>query len=136
METELTRFSPLQNAGNLLCKLVKYGQELVIYASTYVLVMLSLDRYDAVINPLNFNTRTNRAKHMVFIAWLLSGLLSVPALFLNQIRSVLLVEISGRCRLRFSRRPLRWRAFLGRKKKLVLTTPLSLPLQDQKQSAA
>lgn len=48
--------------------------------------MLSLDRYDAVINPLNFNTRTNRAKHMVFSAWFLSALLSIPALFLNQIR--------------------------------------------------
>lgn len=46
----------------------------------------TLDRYDAVINPLNFNTRTNRAKHMVFIAWLLSGLLSIPALFLNKIQ--------------------------------------------------
>lgn len=49
--------------------------------------MLSLDRYDAVINPLvhTFNTR-DRAKHMVFIAWFLSGLLSIPAIFLNQIR--------------------------------------------------
>lgn len=44
-------------AGNIACKVVKFMQYLVTYASTYVLVSLSIDRYDAIKNPLNFSRR-------------------------------------------------------------------------------
>ena len=44
-------------AGNVACKAIKYMQVLVTYASTYVLVALSIDRYDAIKNPLNFSRR-------------------------------------------------------------------------------
>lgn len=44
-------------AGNVVCKVVKFLQVLVTYSSTYVLVSLSIDRYDAIRNPLNFSRR-------------------------------------------------------------------------------
>lgn len=44
-------------AGNVACKVLKFMQVLVTYASTYVLVSLSIDRYDAIKNPLNFSRR-------------------------------------------------------------------------------
>lgn len=61
------------NAGNAACKIVKFSQVIndlymgilfsekihfqvvVTYASTYVLVALSIDRYDAIRHPMKFS---------------------------------------------------------------------------------
>uniref|UniRef100_A0A2C9L4P6 G-protein coupled receptors family 1 profile domain-containing protein n=1 Tax=Biomphalaria glabrata TaxID=6526 RepID=A0A2C9L4P6_BIOGL len=42
-------------AGNVGCKVVRYGQGVVTYASTYALVALSLDRLNAIARPLSFS---------------------------------------------------------------------------------
>lgn len=42
-------------AGNLACKIIKFIQCMTTYASTYVLVALSIDRYDAITHPMNFS---------------------------------------------------------------------------------
>lgn len=42
-------------AGNVACKFIRFMQACVTYASTYVLVALSIDRYDAITNPMNFS---------------------------------------------------------------------------------
>ncbi|CAG2165006.1 unnamed protein product [Oppiella nova] len=97
--------------GNLLCKVVRYSQfssgifyrVLVTYSSTYVLVSLSIDRYDAITHPLNFTGSFNskrsvrklfekltiipsrkRAKILVLSAWTMSAVFSIPAIFLNK----------------------------------------------------
>ncbi|XP_074604584.1 cardioacceleratory peptide receptor-like isoform X2 [Brevipalpus obovatus] len=57
----------------------------VTYGSTYVLVSLSIDRYDAITHPLNFTSRARRAKFLITAAWSLSALLSVPQLVLSRI---------------------------------------------------
>ena len=41
-------------AGNIACKLIRFMQAIVTYSSTYVLVALSIDRYDAITRPMNF----------------------------------------------------------------------------------
>jgi hypothetical protein len=48
-----------------------------------MLVTLSLDRLDAVRNPLSFGQRENHATHLVTSAWVVSALFSLPAVFLN-----------------------------------------------------
>ena len=48
-----------------------------------MLVTLSLDRLDAVRNPLSFGQQESRASHLVAGAWALSALFSLPAVFLN-----------------------------------------------------
>ncbi|XP_054166622.1 cardioacceleratory peptide receptor-like [Oppia nitens] len=70
-------------AGNLVCKAVRYSQVLVTYSSTYVLVSLSIDRYDAITHPLNFTGSWKRAKILVASSWTLSAVFSIPAIFLN-----------------------------------------------------
>ncbi|XP_013790018.1 cardioacceleratory peptide receptor-like [Limulus polyphemus] len=67
--------------GNIGCKIVKYLQFLVTYSSTYVLVALSIDRYDAIIHPMKFSGGWKRARVLVVSAWGLSALASTPALF-------------------------------------------------------
>lgn len=78
------------------------------YASTYVLVALSIDRYDAITHPMNFSNcceywkfgnkkklnsfpfirllthSGKRAKLLVFFAWSLSFLFSIPLFFLYE----------------------------------------------------
>ncbi|XP_023235066.1 cardioacceleratory peptide receptor-like isoform X1 [Centruroides sculpturatus] len=71
-------------AGNVVCKLIKFLQVLVTYSSTYVLVALSIDRYDAITHPMNFSGSWKRARILVASAWSLSALLSIPAIFLNE----------------------------------------------------
>lgn len=41
-------------AGNIACKVIRFLQAIVTYSSTYVLVALSIDRYDAITHPMNF----------------------------------------------------------------------------------
>ncbi|KAL3283516.1 hypothetical protein HHI36_006655 [Cryptolaemus montrouzieri] len=69
-------------AGNILCKLIRFLQAVVTYSSTYVLVALSIDRYDAITHPMNFSGSWKRAKLLVLLAWVLSMMFSLPALFL------------------------------------------------------
>ena len=41
-------------AGLTACRVIKFCQLLVTYGSTYVLVALSIDRYDAITHPMAF----------------------------------------------------------------------------------
>ncbi len=67
-------------AGLVVCKLIRFSQVVVTYASTYVLVALSIDRYDAITHPMNFTGSWRRAKALVIVAWALSFLFSAPIL--------------------------------------------------------
>lgn len=42
-------------AGDIACKVIRFLQACVTYSSTYVLVALSIDRYDAITHPMNFS---------------------------------------------------------------------------------
>ncbi|KAG5681245.1 hypothetical protein PVAND_010696 [Polypedilum vanderplanki] len=71
-------------AGNLACKFIRFIQCLVTYASTYVLVALSIDRYDAITHPMNFSGSWKRAKLLVISAWIMSVLFSAPQMYLYE----------------------------------------------------
>ncbi|XP_017781001.1 PREDICTED: cardioacceleratory peptide receptor-like isoform X2 [Nicrophorus vespilloides] len=76
------RITVAWHAGNILCKLIRFLQAVVTYSSTYVLVALSIDRYDAITHPMNFSGSWKRAKVLVVIAWALSFIFSLPTVFL------------------------------------------------------
>lgn len=65
--------------GDFLCRFIKYMQVFVMYLSTYILVVTSIDRYRAICHPLSNHTWTPRlVKVMVGCAYVLSALLSIP----------------------------------------------------------
>lgn len=65
--------------GDFLCRFIKYMQVFVMYLSTYILVMTSIDRYRAICHPLSNHTWTPRlVKVMIGCAYVLSALLSIP----------------------------------------------------------
>lgn len=78
------RITVTWEAGNLACKCIKFTQCMVTFASTYVLVALSIDRYDAITHPMNFSGSWKRAKVLVISAWIMSGLFSSPQFILYE----------------------------------------------------
>lgn len=50
----ISRMTIAWYAGNIACKVIRFLQATVTYSSTYVLVALSIDRYDAITHPMNF----------------------------------------------------------------------------------
>jgi arginine vasopressin receptor 1A len=71
------------HGGNILCKLIKYLQILGPYLSSYILVITSIDRYQAICYPLsNCSWTPKRSQLMILIAWLLSLVFCAPQLFI------------------------------------------------------
>ncbi|NXM86599.1 V1BR protein, partial [Oenanthe oenanthe] len=72
-----------------LCRAVKYLQVLSMFSSTYMLLVMTLDRYLAVCRPLQSLQQPGRQAHaMIAASWLLSCLLSLPQLFIFSLREV------------------------------------------------
>ncbi|XP_072399205.1 cardioacceleratory peptide receptor-like isoform X1 [Diabrotica undecimpunctata] len=76
------RITVAWHAGNILCKLIRFLQAVVTYSSTYVLVALSIDRYDAITHPMNFSGSWKRARMLIVLAWMFSIIFSLPVIFL------------------------------------------------------
>ncbi|KAH6940051.1 hypothetical protein HPB50_024500 [Hyalomma asiaticum] len=69
--------------GNAACKLVKFGQLLGPYLSSYVLVVTAIDRYMAICFPLsNCSWTPTKSKLLISVAWIVSLLCCVPQLFI------------------------------------------------------
>ncbi|XP_053385972.1 cardioacceleratory peptide receptor-like isoform X2 [Mercenaria mercenaria] len=68
--------------GPALCKIVRFLQVLVVYASTFMIVSLSIDRVDAIARPMNFTRKATTVRALVNTAWIASGVLSVPSFLL------------------------------------------------------
>ncbi|KAL0274149.1 UNVERIFIED_CONTAM: hypothetical protein PYX00_006642 [Menopon gallinae] len=93
------RMTVTWKAGNIACKVIRFLQVVVTYSSTYVLVALSIDRYDAITHPMNFSGSWKRARLLIFLAWIISIIFSVPILIFYRER-----EVQGRlqCWIEFS----------------------------------
>ncbi|XP_013788025.2 cardioacceleratory peptide receptor-like, partial [Limulus polyphemus] len=95
------------HGGKVVCKLVRYLQVMVTYSSTYMLVALSIDRYDAITHPMKFRGSWKRARILVMLAWGLSMLASIPAIFLNED-----LLIKGRVQCWIDLNPWQWKTYL------------------------
>uniref|UniRef100_A0A2K6JZM8 Neuropeptide S receptor n=2 Tax=Rhinopithecus bieti TaxID=61621 RepID=A0A2K6JZM8_RHIBE len=76
------RFTGDFMAPDLVCRVVRYLQVVLLYASTYVLVSLSIDRYHAIVYPMKFLQGEKQARVLTVIAWSLSFLFSIPTLII------------------------------------------------------
>ncbi|XP_063830042.1 gonadotropin-releasing hormone receptor [Ostrinia nubilalis] len=65
-------------AGNIACKLFKFLQMFALYLSTFILVLIGVDRWLAVKYPMKSMATATRSGKLVIIAWVLSFLLSIP----------------------------------------------------------
>lgn len=73
------RFTMDWYAGEVMCKIVRFGMAAVTYGSTFVLVAMSIDRLDAIARPLGFSDSWRRPRLMIAVSWALAGLCSIPS---------------------------------------------------------
>ncbi|CAG2248559.1 GNRHR [Mytilus edulis] len=69
-------------AGNVMCKLVKFGTATGLLVSTYITVVISLDRCCVIMDPISRHKAPRRVKIMIVISWILSALFSLPQVFI------------------------------------------------------
>ncbi|XP_070698787.1 vasopressin V2 receptor-like [Pempheris klunzingeri] len=68
---------------DLVCRLVKYLQVLGMFLSTYMIVVMTVDRYQAVCHPMvKFQRTRTRLNIPVCVAWGVSLLGSLPQVFI------------------------------------------------------
>ncbi|CAH1265087.1 AVPR1B [Branchiostoma lanceolatum] len=69
--------------GPVLCKLVVYGQIVTLASTTFILTAMSLDRHQAITDPMNVAEDPERkAKRMILASWVMAFLVAVPQLFI------------------------------------------------------
>ncbi|KAA0192373.1 Cardioacceleratory peptide receptor, partial [Fasciolopsis buskii] len=83
-----------------ICKLVKYMGSAITYSSSFALIILSIDRAEAVCRPLRVSSSRissrSKARLMISVAWMAAGLCGIPALVLSE-------KVSETCRFNFKR---------------------------------
>ncbi|XP_056129620.1 vasopressin V2 receptor [Lampris incognitus] len=69
---------------DILCRAVKYLQVVGMFASTYMVVVMTMDRYQAICNPMvTFQRRARRRWNVpVCVAWCASLVGSLPQIFI------------------------------------------------------
>lgn len=65
-------------AGDIMCRLMSFTRIFGLYLSGFVLCCISIDRYYAVLKPLDFIDLDRREKYMLLFAWIGAALCSVP----------------------------------------------------------
>lgn len=65
-------------AGNLMCKLIKFMQMFSLYLSTFILVLIGVDRFTAVRYPMRRSDTQRHCSYGIIFVWVLSGVLSIP----------------------------------------------------------
>ena len=64
--------------GSLVCKLLYPLQTMAMLASIFTLMAVSLNRYWAIVYPLQNQMTKSHAKGFIFVIWLLSALFTLP----------------------------------------------------------
>ncbi|GAU91192.1 hypothetical protein RvY_03498 [Ramazzottius varieornatus] len=68
--------------GNIVCKLSTYIQCLLFVGTSFILVSMSFDRYEAICKPLVFSRSVQRSRKMILVSFLLAALVAIPQLFI------------------------------------------------------
>ncbi|XP_068450097.1 oxytocin receptor b [Clinocottus analis] len=72
---------------DFLCRLVKYLQVVGMFASTYMLVLMSIDRCLAICQPLR-SLHKRKDRFYVVASWTLSLVFSIPQVYIFSLRDV------------------------------------------------
>lgn len=74
---------------DFLCRIVKHLQVMGMFASTYMMVMMTVDRYIAICHPLKtLQQPTQRSYIMIISTWMCSLVLSTPQYFIFSLSEI------------------------------------------------
>lgn len=65
-------------AGDFMCKAVKFAQIFAFNLSTYITVVISLDRCFVIMDPISRNKAPRRVRIMIIVSWILCAIFSIP----------------------------------------------------------
>jgi gonadotropin-releasing hormone receptor len=71
-------------AGNAECKIFKFLQMFSLYLSTFVLVLIGVDRFVVVRYPMKSLNNARRLNRLIIFVWILSLTLSIPQVSLHK----------------------------------------------------
>ncbi|KAH3839112.1 gonadotropin-releasing hormone receptor-like [Dreissena polymorpha] len=69
-------------AGDFMCKIVKFMQIFAINLSTYITVVISLDRCFVIMDPISRHKAPRRVKIMIIVSWGLCAVFSIPQILI------------------------------------------------------
>ncbi|CAF1312930.1 unnamed protein product [Rotaria sordida] len=70
--------------NDFLCRVTKFFQSFSILSSSYIVVIMAIDRCVAIVSPLKVGKI--RVLHLCGSAWILAGILSTPNIFIFHLR--------------------------------------------------
>ncbi|XP_014365357.2 gonadotropin-releasing hormone receptor [Papilio machaon] len=84
-------------AGNVACKMFKFSQMFALHLSTFILVLIGVDRWLAVKYPMKSLATATRSSKLIIIAWILSFILSVPQAIIFRVAKGPFIEEFYQC---------------------------------------
>ncbi|KAL0134489.1 hypothetical protein PUN28_001349 [Cardiocondyla obscurior] len=83
--------------GNVACKIFKFLQMFSLYLSTFVLVLIGVDRFVAVRYPMKGLNTSQKCSRFVLLAWLLSLVLATPQIAIFHVAQGPFIEAFTQC---------------------------------------
>ncbi|EFN84515.1 Gonadotropin-releasing hormone II receptor [Harpegnathos saltator] len=83
--------------GNAACKFFKFLQMFSLYLSTFVLVLIGVDRFVAVRYPMKGLSMNQKCSRFVLFAWILSCILALPQIAIFHVAQGPFVEVFTQC---------------------------------------
>ncbi|ODN04953.1 putative G-protein coupled receptor 83 [Orchesella cincta] len=87
--------------GSFLCRTVPFVQVTSVYATSFTMAVIAMDRYQVIMNPLGRRLKCSQGILLVIAIWIISGILSLPYALNHQVVTVLTVRIVKRCQAEF-----------------------------------
>ncbi|AWP16344.1 putative B2 bradykinin receptor-like [Scophthalmus maximus] len=83
--------------GLFLCKVVNLGIKMNVYCSIYFLVLVSIDRYVALVHPMSHGRmrRPKYAKLSCLLTWVFGLILSVPTLIFRDVNYIPELDVNA-----------------------------------------
>lgn len=82
-------------AGVAMCKMLRFIQGTGLLVSTYITVVISLDRCCVIIDPISRNKAPQRVRIMIIMSWFLSALFSIPQVSSVWVGSIIFSNFSA-----------------------------------------
>ncbi|CAK9805381.1 Gonadotropin-releasing hormone receptor [Anthophora plagiata] len=83
--------------GNFACKLFKFLQVFSLYLSTFILVLIGVDRFFAVKYPMKGLNTSDRCLRLVIMAWIVSFILATPQIVIFHVAQGPFIEVFTQC---------------------------------------
>ncbi|XP_066983882.1 adipokinetic hormone/corazonin-related peptide receptor variant I-like [Macrobrachium rosenbergii] len=74
-------------AGDLACRVLAFFRTFGVFLSGFLLVVISIDRYHAVLRPLTVTEAKRRVRIMLGVAWAASVAFSTPQMFIFHVEA-------------------------------------------------